>query len=171
MPALVVEFIGLPGAGKTTIAQTAIEELTVAGYRCFSLSTLSEPESIEKRSGGFFSKLKTLYHFVLSCAGYRKFAANSLLFTINVRPLSLVNLRRFLILLVRLKSMRTLMESNYDLIILDQCRVEGHVGPAVHFEMGWGPHLVRNSLIRNPGTAILLRGTPNVILEGNHIET
>lgn len=120
MPPLVIEFIGLPGAGKTTIAQIAIEELTAAGYRCFSLSTYSDPESVDKKSGGFFRKLKTLYHFALSCAVYRQFAVNALLYTIHVKPFSLVNLRRFLILLVRLKFMRTLMNGNYDLIVLDQ---------------------------------------------------
>lgn len=117
---LVIEFIGLPGAGKTTIAQKAIEYLTSSGYRCFGLSTLDNPEGIEKKKGGFFSKLRTLYNFAFSCVMYRRLAINVFLFAINVKPLRLVNLQRSLLLLVRLKVMKTLMDGNYDLIIIDQ---------------------------------------------------
>lgn len=120
MSPLVIEFIGLPGAGKTTIAQSAIEELTGVGYRCFSLSTLKDPESPAKKSGGFFSKLKTLHNFAFACVVYRQLAMNALLYTLHMKPFSPGNLRRFLILLVRLRFMRSLMKEGYDLIILDQ---------------------------------------------------
>lgn len=120
MMPLVIEFIGLPGAGKTTIAQMVIEELTVAGYQCFSLSTLSSPESIEKRRGGLISKMRTLYQFTLSCVKYRHLARNAFLYTLHVNPFSLVSLRRFFNLLVKLSFIETLMKSNYDLLILDQ---------------------------------------------------
>ena len=117
---LIIEFIGLPGAGKTTIAQRAIENLSEAGYQCFGLSTLNNPESLEKKKGGIFAKLKTLYRFVYVCVVHRKFAYNAFLFSMHVKPVSLVNLRRFLILLARLIFLRTLLRNNYDFIILDQ---------------------------------------------------
>lgn len=117
---LVIEFIGLPGAGKTTIAQNTIENLSADGYSCYGLSTLDNPESLEKEKGGLFSKLRMLYYFSISCVLFWRFAINALLFLMQLRPFSLVNLRRFLILLVRLKSVRALMDGNYDFIILDQ---------------------------------------------------
>jgi len=117
---LIIEFIGLPGAGKTTIAHLAIENLSKAGYKCFGLSTLENPENLEKKKGGIFSKLKTLYRFVYVCVLHRRFAFNAFLFSMHVKPFSFVNLRRFLILLARLKFLRTLMKDHYDFIILDQ---------------------------------------------------
>jgi hypothetical protein len=55
-------------------------------------------------------------------------------------------------------------------IVLDECRVEGHTSPPpIYFEMGRGPHLVRNCFIKNRG-GIILRGSSNFIFEGNHIE-
>jgi hypothetical protein len=94
--------------------------LTNAGYRCFSLSTFRDPESPEKKVGSFFNKLKTVRNFAFACFVYRQLAINALLYTIHMKPFSLGNLRRFLILLVRLRFMRSLMKGSYDLIILDQ---------------------------------------------------
>lgn len=119
-PPIVVEFIGLPGAGKTTIAQNAIENLTAAGYRCFGLSTLDRPESSEKAKGGLISKLRMLKQFAIACLMYRHIAIYAFLYTMQVRPLSYINLRRFLVLLARLDFMTTLMDRDYDFIILDQ---------------------------------------------------
>jgi hypothetical protein len=54
-------------------------------------------------------------------------------------------------------------------IILDQCRVEGQSAPAIYFEMGRGPHLIRNCYIKN-AQGIVSRGSSNFILENNHLE-
>lgn len=117
---LVIEFIGLPGAGKTTTAQIAIESLTSVGYHCFAQNTLENPESIEKKRGGILSKLRMLYHFLLSCVLYRNFAWNAFKFALTIKPFSFVNLRRFIVLVVRLKFLRSKINGNYDLFILDQ---------------------------------------------------
>jgi thymidylate kinase len=120
MPPLVVEFIGLPGAGKTTIARFVIEELTNSGYRCFGLSTLSNPETVEKKRGGLTNKLKTLYSVALSCVFHKQIALDAVSYALHLKPLNLASLHRVIALLVRLDFMRTMMNSNYDLIILDQ---------------------------------------------------
>lgn len=119
-PSLVIEFIGLPGAGKTTIAQNAIESLTTVGYHCFGLSTLDKPEGSEKAKGGLFSKLRSLKQFAIACLMYRRIAFYAFVYTLQVKPFSLINLRRFFVLMARLRFMMTLMKDDYDFIILDQ---------------------------------------------------
>ncbi|MEX0652620.1 MAG: right-handed parallel beta-helix repeat-containing protein [Phycisphaeraceae bacterium] len=54
-------------------------------------------------------------------------------------------------------------------IILDEVRVSGHSAPPIHLEMGKGPHLIRNSHIKNE-VGILIRGSSNLTFDGNHIE-
>lgn len=119
-PSLVIEFIGLPGAGKTTIAQNAIESLTTDGYRCFGLSTLDKPESAEKAKGGFLSKFRSLKQFAIACVRYRQIACDAFMYTMQMKPFSFINLRRFFVLIARLRFMVTLMKDDYDFIILDQ---------------------------------------------------
>lgn len=119
-PPRVVEFIGLPGAGKTTIARLVIEELTTAGNRCFGLNTLSNPETIEKKKGGLTDKLKTLYSVASSFVFYNRIARDALSYVLHTKPISLASLHRFIAFLVRLNFIRKMMSSNYDLIILDQ---------------------------------------------------
>lgn len=117
---LVVEFVGLPGAGKTTIAHQVIDELTARGYRCFGHSTLSSPEGREKRSGGVSSKLSTLGRLVSSCLAHRRIAADALDYTVRVNPLGILGLQRLLKFLIRLDFVRELMEGDYDVLVLDQ---------------------------------------------------
>jgi len=49
--AVIVEFTGMPGAGKTTIASAVISALTAKGYVCFppGLGTIGSPQT--KRLG------------------------------------------------------------------------------------------------------------------------
>jgi len=54
-------------------------------------------------------------------------------------------------------------------VVLDECRVEGQSAPAIYFEMGRGPHLIKNCFIKN-GQGIVSRASSNFILEGNHLE-
>lgn len=117
---LLVEFVGLPGAGKTTLAQEVIEELAGNGRRCFGHSTLQDPESVHKKSGGVSSKLRTLARFVASCLTHRRVAANAFLYAMQVNPLDPVTLRRLFIFLVRLRYVRKIMDGDHDLLILDQ---------------------------------------------------
>lgn len=54
--------------------------------------------------------------------------------------------------------------------VLDECRVEDHSSPPpVYFEMGRGPHLVRNCFIKNQN-GIVLRGSSDFIFEGNYVQ-
>jgi thymidylate kinase len=116
----VVEFVGLPGAGKTTLAQEVIEELRRHGCRCFGNSTLRHPESVHKKSGGVSSKLRTLARFLASCLAHRRTAINAFLYAMQVNRFNLVTLRRLFIFLVRYRFVRELMDDDHDLLILDQ---------------------------------------------------
>ena len=49
MPPLIVEFTGLPGAGKTTITNAVISELTKEGYDCFPSRTLDNSKTVERK--------------------------------------------------------------------------------------------------------------------------
>lgn len=117
---LLVEFIGLPGAGKTTIAQVAIENLNASGYRCYGLSTLDKPETIEKIKGSLFSKLRTMFQFALACILYPRIAMDALRFVLQVKPVSLNNIQRYILFMFRLKFFGSLMDEGFDFIILDQ---------------------------------------------------
>lgn len=120
MPPLLVEFTGLPGAGKTTITRAVLSELATTGYNCFDLSALGTPEAIEKKEGRLFSKLKTFYYFASSCVNHKRIALNVLLYALQVTPLSIVSLQRVVTLLLRLDLIKTMMSDSYDLIVLDQ---------------------------------------------------
>lgn len=117
---LLIEFMGLPGAGKTTLAQLVLQDLSAAGYHCFALSRLDAPEAIEKRKGGLFSKLKTLCGLLFSSLLYGSIARSAFLYTLHVRPFNLGSLRRLIVLLTRLDFMRRLAHSPYDIVLLDQ---------------------------------------------------
>ncbi|MGE5251974.1 MAG: hypothetical protein ACM3QS_17350 [Bacteroidota bacterium] len=117
---LLIEFIGLPGAGKTTIAQRVKAELEGQGYRCFGLSSIDSPEAVEKKKGGPFNKVKTLSRTLLSCLIYREIAASALSYTLRVRPLDRRTLRRLVTLLSRLDFTGGLVRSDYDILLLDQ---------------------------------------------------
>jgi hypothetical protein len=112
--------MGLPGAGKTALAQLVLEELTRAGYRSFALSRLDAPETIEKRKGGLFSKFKTLSGLLLSSFLYGSIARSAFLYSLHVRPFNLASLRRFITLLGRLDFIRGLVRSEYEIVLLDQ---------------------------------------------------
>ncbi|MGD2027622.1 MAG: AAA family ATPase [Anaerolineales bacterium] len=120
MQPLIIEFIGLPGAGKTTIAQHMLAELNKAGYQCFSLSTLENPESVEKNKGGVLSKVGTFSYFLFSCLKDFRMCRDAFLYAWHVRPRRFENFKRFVVLLVRMNDLRTLLKENYDLIVLDQ---------------------------------------------------
>lgn len=119
-PPLVVEFVGLPGAGKTTIAHQVIEELTTRGTRCFAYSTAGSPEGREKRSGGLLSKLRTLGRLVSSCLTYPRLALHALIYTVRVNPFGLLSFRRLLTFLIRFRYVKEVMAGDYDVLVLDQ---------------------------------------------------
>lgn len=115
-----VEFVGLPGAGKTTIAQRVIQELTDSGHRCFGLSRLDTPEGLQKEAGGFYDKLRSAGYCALSCIVHRKIAKDALLYGVHVEPFNIISLRRVFRFMVRLKSVTKLANGSYDMVILDQ---------------------------------------------------
>lgn len=120
MMPLIIEFIGLPGAGKTTITQHVLVELRTAEYRCFSLNNLNNPETIEKRKGGVLSKLKTFFGFLSASVVYKRIAINAFKYSLHVTPFSFSNFRRAVVLVIRLNEIRSILKGNYDLVVLDQ---------------------------------------------------
>lgn len=120
MTPLIIEFIGLPGAGKTTIVQHMFAELTTAGYQCFSLSSFDNPEPVEKNKGGILSKSKTLVHFLSACLTNPGIARHAFIYAWQVKPRNFENLRRLVVLMARLNYFQTILRKNYDLILLDQ---------------------------------------------------
>lgn len=117
---VVVEFMGPPGAGKTTVAHGVIEELERQGLRCFGHSKASEPESIEKKSGGMLSKTMTLGRFAGVCVRHRRLALAALRFARGVEARGLAGFRRLFVLLSRFGHLKRAMSEGYDVLVLDQ---------------------------------------------------
>lgn len=147
---IVIEFIGLPGAGKTTTAQIAIDKLSRVGFRCFGLSTLDKPETLEKKKGGLYSKLKMLNLFVYSCIFHSRIAADALIFVLNVRPIRATNIRRFVQLIARLPQLGNQMKDGYDFIVLDQGLIQ-----AIWSIVITGEHPAANRYLERVLTSIL----------------
>jgi thymidylate kinase len=115
------EFTGLPGAGKTTISKKVAQNLAGMNYKYFVNRSLSNTNNDEqKKIERVFSKIETFYYFISSCVNYKYVALNAFLCAIQTRPLSLESFWRAAKLLIRLNFIKSIMEENYDLILLDQ---------------------------------------------------
>jgi len=117
---LLVEFTGLPGAGKTTIARALLPELARAGYRCVVPGRLGAPPEAAPEGSSTLGKLGTLGGLISVSAGNPSAFFRTLAYAWGVAPKNLVTLRRMKTLLVRLRLIQGAMGADCDLVVLDQ---------------------------------------------------
>jgi thymidylate kinase len=107
----IVEFVGLPGAGKTTVARRLVAHLTSCGYRC------GERRPI----GGVDIDRATRYARYASVLAATPAALPSALrFWLTVRPLALSRLRQALMLPAWSYRLRDERDRGCDMAILDE---------------------------------------------------
>lgn len=121
MPPITVEFAGLPGAGKTTIAKGVVAALTAKGYSCFSSKSLYHREVVkQKRFRPLFRKLEVLYHLIFCLVKYHLVTQNALRYAFEVTPLNLAGYRRILMLVTRLELMSQVSSADHDFLVFDE---------------------------------------------------
>ncbi len=118
---LLVEFTGLPGAGKTTIARAVLPELARAGYRCVVPGRLGDPpEAVPEGSSVWLGKLGTLSGLISVSLRNPVVFFRALAYAWSAAPRSLVTVRRMKTLLCRLSVIEGAMDADCDLVVLDQ---------------------------------------------------
>lgn len=114
-PPLIVEFVGLPGAGKTTIANEVIARLATAGLNCASKSDLT---------GSFktYQRWTKLMHYALYSVEDPGLFTAALLYGFHVKPLNIESMRRSIGLIRKshLYQDYVAQHGSYDIILLDQ---------------------------------------------------
>lgn len=121
MPPLIVEFTGLPGAGKTTITNAVISELTKEGYDCFPSSTLDNSKTDERRIlGQLFAKLRLLFYLTFCLVKHNHVTLNALRYAFRVTPFNLAGFRRVLMLVTRLELISSVTGDDYDFLVFDE---------------------------------------------------
>jgi thymidylate kinase len=119
--ASIVEFAGLPGAGKTTIARAALFELEELGLRCFCNESLVNHTAVRRpKSRHISGKFRTLLRFTFSGLRYRRVAVELFRCMAHTRSLSPASLNRAAGLLILLGRVRSAPDGRYDLVLLDQ---------------------------------------------------
>lgn len=117
-PSLIVEFIGVPGAGKTTIARGVISDLNSLGYKCLTRDIWGDRSSAKYKKSRHSTK--ELYHFITFSASYKHVAFRALWYGIRVAPLNITSIRDALFFLQKLYFIKRGIRKGYDIILLDQ---------------------------------------------------
>ena len=111
---LVLEFVGLPGAGKTTIAARLLSELRARGLTC------TERRDRDARRG------RALHHLRRAAFLLRnpKLVTGSLRFAARARPISFGRLARAIKLTTWARALRSYAGSEVEVVVLDQGPVQ-----------------------------------------------
>ncbi len=88
-PPVVIEFLGIPGAGKTTLASAVAEELRGRGYSCH-LSLSDDPP----RRRGLRARILHVKKIVWALAADPRLGSCLLVFVLRTRPRSLPRISR-----------------------------------------------------------------------------
>lgn len=134
MPYL-IEFVGLPGAGKTTIAQAFVDAMRKRGLKCYCRHDPAHAVPVARSSRQILSKLSTLCKMLGQGLRHRAIAAKALRYSTQMRPRKLENVTRAFKLLAILDSMESLLAQDYDVIVLDQGVIQGLWSIAVNGSM------------------------------------
>lgn len=137
---LVLELVGLPGAGKTTLARRVVERLAEEGYLCCN-PRFSRPGS----EGEWTSRMRRLVAMATSYIANRRLAVTVLQFGLAIRPLRLRRLKWLREPLDFVYTIRT-ASWKHDLIILDQAFLQAIWSATVHGTLPRAPLLERLSL-------------------------
>lgn len=126
VPPLIVEFIGLPGAGKTTVSRRVVSELDSAGHKCLTRDVWGELRKAHRRSHPSVS-LKDVYQFFVFCVRHMHVAFHALSYALQVTPLNMRSLRHGVTFLRKLyklyfirRTVREAARGGYDIILFDQ---------------------------------------------------
>jgi thymidylate kinase len=119
---LIVEFIGLPGAGKTTVSRRVVSELDSAGHRCLTRDVWAELRSDHRRYPRV--SLKEVYQFFVFCVRHMQVAFYALSYAFQVTPLNMRTLRKGVIFLRKLYKLKRIVREaarwGYDTVLFDQ---------------------------------------------------
>lgn len=124
---LVVEFVGLPGSGKTTAARHGIQELVARGYVCGSRGLIGRGESSRAAHYGRVGR------FYLQHVGELGSAAR---LGLSGSPFSAARVRHALKLSVWSYRLQAARARGYDVTILDQGPVQQACSTMLHGRVG-----------------------------------
>ena len=112
----VIEFIGLPGSGKTTIANSVIKLLEKEGYNCQSYKQIFDINSLDNKG-------KVLISFLVKNLGFIFYMFLYTILSTSISPAKkkygLIRLTHLFKLII-LFEQNTQMMHNNDLVVLDQ---------------------------------------------------
>jgi gluconate kinase len=117
-----IEFVGLPGAGKSTVTQKVIAELNSRGYACPGYDELQQARAW---GAPIFIKTPRYFSFLWFLCRHPGLLIRVLSFSARVRPLNRTSIWRGVVLLRRIKLFRDCASRNYDVIILEEGILQG----------------------------------------------
>ncbi|HBX23880.1 MAG TPA: hypothetical protein DEF34_09665 [Desulfotomaculum sp.] len=115
---VIIEFAGLPGAGKTTAAEQIIKVLELDGYKCFGR------EQFVNSNRHFAVLAKKILINIFFVLAHICMLAWCCIFALQVTPVNMTSLKRAVKLIIMRgglqRVIKTARQGGYDLILLDQ---------------------------------------------------